>query len=49
MVIEEPTPIAIGAEATPVVEAAPAIEETPATEETPEAPAADEDNAEKGE
>jgi large subunit ribosomal protein L17 len=45
VVIEEPRAVA-----TPVVEAAPAVEETPATDEaTPEAPAANEENAEKGE
>jgi large subunit ribosomal protein L17 len=46
VVIEEPK-----AEATPVVEAAaPAVEVTPTVDEaTPEAPAADEENAEKGE
>jgi large subunit ribosomal protein L17 len=45
VVIEEPKAVA-----TPVVEAAPAVEETPATDEaTPEAPAANEENAEKGE
>jgi large subunit ribosomal protein L17 len=45
VVIEEPK-----AEAAPVVEAAPATEETaPEVEETPEAPAANEENAEKGE
>ncbi|MDB5142531.1 MAG: ribosomal protein [Mucilaginibacter sp.] len=47
VVIEEPkaeAPMAIG------VEAAPAVEETPTTDEaTPEAPAANEENAEKGE
>jgi large subunit ribosomal protein L17 len=48
VVIEESNPLASGA---PVVEAAaPAVEETPATDEaTPEAPAANEENAEKGE
>ena len=44
VVVEEPK-----AEATPVVEAAPAIEAAPEVEETPEAPAANEENAEKGE
>ena len=45
VVIEEPKAVA-----TPVVEAAPAVEETPAADEaTPEAPAANEENAEKGE
>ena len=45
VVIEEPK-----AEATPVVEAAPAVEEAPAADDaTPEAPAANEENAEKGE
>jgi large subunit ribosomal protein L17 len=45
VVVEEPK-----AEATPAVEAAPAVEEIPAADEaTPEAPAANEENAEKGE
>ena len=44
VVVEEPK-----AEATPVVEAAPAVEAAPEVEETPEAPAANEENAEKGE
>ena len=45
VVVEEPK-----AEATPVVEAAPAVEEAPAADDaTPEAPAANEENAEKGE
>jgi large subunit ribosomal protein L17 len=44
VVVEEPK-----AEAAPVVEAAPAVEAAPEVEETPEAPAANEENAEKGE
>jgi large subunit ribosomal protein L17 len=45
VVVEEPK-----AEATPIVEAAPAVEEAPAADDaTPEAPAANEENAEKGE
>ena len=44
VVVEEPK-----AEATPVVEAAPAVEAAPEVDETPKAPAANEENAEKGE
>ncbi|HTD40229.1 MAG TPA: 50S ribosomal protein L17 [Mucilaginibacter sp.] len=44
VVVEEPK-----AEVTPVVEAAPAVEAAPEVEETREAPAANEENAEKGE
>jgi len=44
VVVEEPK-----AEVTPVVEAAPAVEAAPEVDETPEAPAANEENAEKGE
>lgn len=47
VVVEEPKAEAV-VETAPVAEA-PAVEEAPAAEETPEAPAANEENAEKGE
>jgi large subunit ribosomal protein L17 len=46
VIIEEPKAVAPVAEAAPVIEAA---TEAPAAEETPEGPAANEENAEKGE